>query len=327
MECKQCDSIGKGRSATRIILITGFLGSGKTSLLQHLLSDNSGQEAGRTGVIVNEFGRVSIDGAVLGSLTPQIIELNNGSIFCQCLAHTFIDSIAAMLELDLDELYIESTGLADPSNMQDILNGLKKKTSLPFVNAGIICLVDAKNFRKLSQSSEMINRQILQSSIVIINKSDLVSPQDLESVRDAIRRLNPLAKILVTTHGQIQRTDLARLHRSRLGHSLNTLNTPAGRKKTFTFTLSDPVSRDNLFAWLNTLQSDVFRIKGFIRIEGETGYWLVSQTGGDVSITKADMDNIVESIVVIPYLETLNEQNLRNLTETILQTGIVWHSE
>ena len=89
---------------TRIILITGFLGSGKTSLMRHLLTTYANNE-NRVGVIVNEFGKISIDGAILQNYSSTITELNNGSIFCQCLAGTFVDSIIDMLGLGLTDIF------------------------------------------------------------------------------------------------------------------------------------------------------------------------------------------------------------------------------
>ncbi|MDD3931421.1 MAG: GTP-binding protein, partial [Eubacteriales bacterium] len=92
---------------TSIILLTGFLGAGKTSVLNHLMTvlPQSGSpdrpDPVRLGVIVNEFGKASIDAPVVSGHGFQVAELNNGSIFCQCLAGTFVDSMARMLEFDL----------------------------------------------------------------------------------------------------------------------------------------------------------------------------------------------------------------------------------
>ncbi|MDA3845222.1 MAG: hypothetical protein PF505_01595 [Vallitaleaceae bacterium] len=103
---------------TNIYLITGFLGAGKTTFLNERLLDSHG----KTGVLMNEFGKVSMDSIIVKDLTGEFIELKNGSIFCSCLKEHFIEGLKKLILMDLDDLYIESSGLADPSDMGKILS-------------------------------------------------------------------------------------------------------------------------------------------------------------------------------------------------------------
>ena len=105
----------------QIYLISGFLGSGKTTFLKQLLEQNSNK---RVGVIVNEFGNVGIDGTVLQKDGIEMVEINNGSIFCSCLKDNFVKTLVAFLELPIDILFIEASGMADPSSMKILLEQL-----------------------------------------------------------------------------------------------------------------------------------------------------------------------------------------------------------
>jgi G3E family GTPase len=284
---------------TAIILLTGFLGSGKTSVLNHLLETMSTTlERPRIGVIVNEFGKVSIDAPVLSHHGYQIAELNNGSIFCQCLAGTFVDSMAHMLTYEPDYLLVESSGLADPAGMSDLMIHLKQKTDRPYVYAGTICVIDAKYFRKLSQSLDTINRQILAASLIVINKADLVEQETLQSVENSVRRLNPMAPVVTTTRGRIDPAHLQSLRRSRLGRHLSSLNTTANRPATILMLTDECLDQAKLMAFIELFQQRVYRIKGLVWLK--EGFHRLDVIGGEVSLEPVALSGDRSEIVFIP---------------------------
>ncbi|MDW7657177.1 MAG: CobW family GTP-binding protein [Bacillota bacterium] len=284
---------------TAIILLTGFLGSGKTSVLNHLLETMpEALDRPNIGVIVNEFGKVSIDAPVLSHHGYQIAELNNGSIFCQCLAGTFVESMAHMLTYEPDYLLIESSGLADPAGMSDLLIHLKQKTDRPYTYAGTICVIDAKYFRKLSQSLDTINRQILAASLIVVNKADLVDPETLLAVENSVRRLNPLASVVTTMRGKIDPAHLQQLRRSRLGRHLPSLNTQANRPATILMLTDECLVHEKLLTFIELFQQRVYRIKGLVRMKDS--FHRLDVIGGEISLEQVALSGDRSEIVIIP---------------------------
>ena len=128
---------------TKLYVLTGFLGSGKTTILLKLLEQLKGH---RVGVIQNEFGKLSIDGEILRDGDIKMVELNRGSIFCTCLKLSFVQGLAEMAKQNLEYLFVESSGWGDPSNLEEILAAAKELAGDVFDFQGAICLVDAVNF-------------------------------------------------------------------------------------------------------------------------------------------------------------------------------------
>lgn len=182
-------------------LVTGFLGSGKTTFLKNYLEEFSGGR--KIGIIQNEFSEVNVDSQELnrGDSDFQILEVNNGSVFCVCLLGSFINSLAAFIDLHQpDELILEASGMSDPLSIGQILQSplLKNKVYLDHV----WCLVDAMNFEKISRLQTRVNHQIRIADTIIINKSDLAVKNN-DAVIHRIKYLNPFATITTTSFARI----------------------------------------------------------------------------------------------------------------------------
>ena len=107
---------------TKLYLLTGFLGSGKTTFLTNVLEDLSGN---KVAVIMNEFGKVGIDGTIIQKEGMEIVEINRGSIFCSCLQLSFVSALIDMADRNMEYVFVESSGLADPSNIGDFLEAVE----------------------------------------------------------------------------------------------------------------------------------------------------------------------------------------------------------
>jgi len=153
-------------------LVTGFLGSGKTTFLKEVLALYSGNS--RIAIIQNEFAPAGVDGKEL-KLTGHgfhLEEVNNGSVFCVCLMATFVKSIQKIIEnYRPDMIFLEASGLSDPINIIELLarEGLNERVSL----AHVFCVVDALNFDNGIKTLPRSRHQIMIADTVIVNKSDI----------------------------------------------------------------------------------------------------------------------------------------------------------
>ena len=179
---------------SKLVLLTGFLGAGKTTFLNHVLQEFS-QE--KIGLIVNEFSGIGVDGALIRHDIPgaSMIELNNGSIFCACIKDSFVDSLIDLAGRNLDYVFVEASGLADPSSISSILDQIATLSGAVYDYCGAICLVDALYFPKYLKLLLALRRQVEYSRAVILNKVDLVTEEQLAQVEQSIREINPSAAL------------------------------------------------------------------------------------------------------------------------------------
>ncbi|MGQ1910587.1 GTP-binding protein [Marinifilum sp. RC60d5] len=189
-------------------LITGFLGSGKTTLLSNLLQELSPGK--KIAVIQNEFAASGIDGKELKHKSEgfKLVEINNGSVFCVCQLHTFVQSMQTLIEEYQPELiFLEASGLADPISIVELLqtDQLKDIVSLD----KIISLVDGPNFFKGLRSLVRFKHQIMIADKIILNKIDLINDETNEAIHKELKLLNPYAEIILTTYGRVNWEALA----------------------------------------------------------------------------------------------------------------------
>ena len=250
---------------TKLYVLTGFLGSGKTSLLLHLLD---AVEGAKVGVIQNEFGKVSIDGILSRRDGIEMTEISRGSIFCSCLKLTFVQALAEMGQKDLDYVIVESSGLADPSNMEEILGAVRLLAGDCYAFAGAVCLIDAVNFPAQLADVATVDRQLAHCHMAVINKTDLVTPDQLRAVIDAVRGVNPRCRLETCVNGAVDPAfladDLLKLQWCECEDSLNTVD---NKPKTISLECSEPVTRADLTAFLREVLPDTYRIKGFFLLD------------------------------------------------------------
>ncbi len=191
-----------GVNDTRIpaTILTGFLGSGKTTLLNHILRENPGL---RIAIIVNELGEIGIDGGLIEQTDPgDIVELTAGCICCTIRGDLLI-GLRHILQRDEppEYLIIETTGIADPLPVAQtfFIPGLTQIVRLD----GIVTLVDADQIRGQVRVSEMVPTQIEFANMLLLNKVDLVAPDELAVIEAGLRKLNPYAPILRCRHGEV----------------------------------------------------------------------------------------------------------------------------
>ena len=179
---------------TRIAQIAGFLGSGKTTTLIRLGKELSTNYGKKVGIIVNEVGEVGIDGSFIRDFGFEVREIVQGCICCSLKGD--LQSTLKILHENYrpDIILIEPTGIAFPSKIRDIVNGL---VDIPLEQAPVIALIDGERFRRMFREMEhFLIKQIKEADVIAINKTDLIeSKWDIDLLKSAIRELNPSAYI------------------------------------------------------------------------------------------------------------------------------------
>lgn len=244
----------------KLILIAGFLGAGKTTLLQSVLDSYKDE---KVGVIINEFGEVNIDAALVRKEGIEMMELSNGSIFCACIKDRFVESLIAMSGQDISCLFIEASGLADPANMGRILESVKPRLLSPYDYRGSVCVVDAETYLELSDILPALAGQVEYSGGILINKADLADSQKIEAVSRALSLQNPDAGQFVTSYCRMDMRTLVDGLEPVEKEDRDTTNTVESRPKTFIIKSAAPVDLEALEGFLETLAPQAYRIKGF----------------------------------------------------------------
>lgn len=250
---------------TKLYMLSGFLGAGKTTFLTRALKDLGDK---KVGVIMNEFGKISIDGEIVKKDGMELVEINRGSIFCSCLKLNFVETMAQMSDRNLDYLFVESSGLADPSNVDDILFGVKHKRGDVYDYSGIISIVDALHFFDQLKDLETVERQIKHCHLAVINKTDLVDKEMVKKIKEKIKEINPKAMIQEASYGNFSYDFLNEdLLKNQWAKSEETTNTTDNKPKTLMLTYDGVVSKEDLTKFLEEVSEYTFRMKGFVKLE------------------------------------------------------------
>lgn len=280
----------------KLYLLTGFLGAGKTTTLKEILNNLSD---GKNAVIMNEFGRVGIDGKLLGEFDIELSEINRGSIFCSCLQVNFVTELARIAKTDVERVFVEGSGLADPSNIGEILEALRIYMSadeIPYTYGGAVCVVDARTFEGEVGKLEAVINQVEQAQMVVVNKVDLV--EDTSAVIEGISKINSQAEICEAEFGRLKMNFFQRDEDYLEKISVKeTTNTEATKPKTFTLSFGEEIAVDELNSFLGEIAPLVYRVKGFGNVEGELTK--VDMVGGRIDMDREHQKSEDSSLVLL----------------------------
>ena len=280
---------------TKLYLLTGFLGSGKTTFLTNVLKDLDGK---KVAVIMNEFGKVGIDGTIIEKEGMELVEINRGSIFCSCLQLSFVSALVEMADRNMEYVFVESSGLADPSNIGDFLEAVQVAKGDVYDYSGAICIVDGVNFLEQVEDIETVERQLKFCHLVILSKVDLVDKEEIEKVKEKIREINSNVEIVESINGKIDYNFLEKdlLEKDWLGTE-DTINTPENRPKTLTLTYDGEVSKEKLIKFLDIIKEDSYRIKGFVKLKD--GWKQVDVVNKLIDIKPTNKGENISELVII----------------------------
>lgn len=283
------------KNKTKLYLLTGFLGSGKTTFLTNVLKD---LPESKVAVIMNEFGKVGIDGSLIQKEGLELVEINKGSIFCSCLQLDFVSALVEMADRNMEYVFVESSGLADPSNIGDFLEAVEYSKGDVYDYSGAICLVDGVNFLDQVSDIETVERQLKFSHLVVISKVDLIDDKKLRDIKLKIREINDRADIVESINGNINYDFLEKdLMEKQWIESEDTTNTPENKPKTLTLTYNEELTKEKLSQFLDIIKNDSYRIKGFFKLED--GWNQVDVVGERIDYKQTDKDEEVSELVII----------------------------
>jgi G3E family GTPase len=244
-------------------ILGGYLGAGKTTALNQML-DSEPLASASPALIINEFGKIGVDGALVERRDLSRFEINKGSLFCICTKTDFLKALADIADSGKHKaVLIEATGIAEPVDIENFLN--EGPHAGHFRMRGNICIVDALNFTQIAAYLKPATSQVRWADAIVINKCDLVEPGQLNTLRNVLRQLNPAAPITETTFGKIEEAFLKTVaHRSRSENLI-----PCAPEQIFAVSFAtDNLVRENQFkSLLKKLEKSVLRLKGNIAFD------------------------------------------------------------
>jgi G3E family GTPase len=260
-----------------VTILTGFLGAGKTTLLNRILTTEHGR---RVAVIVNEFGEVGIDHHLLFSSDQEIVQMSNGCICCT-VRGDLLRTLFQLLEQksNFDTLVIETTGLADPAPVAQTLlvdERIRKEFSLH----AIVTVVDSKHIWNHIDSSTEAQEQIAFADVLLLNKMDLVTPEEMDTLEKRVRELTGMARVVRTKGSAI---DIATLLDRRVFDLEQKLNVAPDflsgnhhhSPSISTVSVVEPGNLDGLRVshWFRSLITElgpnILRMKGILNLRGD----------------------------------------------------------
>jgi G3E family GTPase len=267
-----------------VTVLTGYLGAGKTTLLNRILTEQHGK---KYAVVVNEFGEIGIDNDLVVNTDEEVFEMNNGCICCT-VRGDLIRILAGLMKRrgGFDGILIETTGLADPAPVAQTFfvdDDVRRRTRLD----SIVTVVDARHVIQRLQDSHEAAEQIAFADVILLNKTDLVSAEELAEVELRIRAINATAAIHSTQRCEVDLATVLDRRAFELDRILaiepNFLSEDDHQHddavKSLCLRTDRPLDGDRLMGWLRQLLvehgQDLLRTKGILSIAGEDSRFVV----------------------------------------------------
>lgn len=240
---------------TPLTVLTGPLGSGKTTLLRHILNTVSQKIA----ILMNEFGEIAIDTKILQGKNVEMANLGGGCVCCSLIGE-FEAAVNEIIEtVDPDHIVVETTGVAEPDalvfDIQESLTDVRLD--------GVVTVVDADAMVKYPRIGHTAQLQIEAADVILLNKVDLVSEQELEAIEQKLRSLNEVASIIHAVRCQVDPDLLFGIGRERVQPRPHHVHQP--EYDSFGYTTPATLNRNCFEDFADSLGTDVTRAKGFIR--------------------------------------------------------------
>lgn len=301
----------------KLVVINGFLGSGKTTMLLHLISQ---LKMVKIALIVNEFGHSSYDAKILRKFDMELEEVKNGSIFCSCKSDEFAQKLSNLLLKDFDWIFIESSGFSNPVALEKIINFSLDHVLSEIPTIYYLTIVDPVMFPKLIHTLNSYQNQIDIADTLILNKMDLVTEEASANVRDQLALLNKEAEIIMTSYGHVKVDEILSL-------SLNHLDRKPVYKKSLqdsslSIRIEGHPSIVEIEGFLRRIKEKIYRLKG--TYEDYFKKYSIQVSSMDYLVVESDFaDNEMTILYSTKLIST--EDLLKEIEETFDVLTIIGH--
>ncbi|MBV9653324.1 MAG: GTP-binding protein [Acetobacteraceae bacterium] len=261
-----------------VTVLTGYLGAGKTTLLNRILSENHGR---KYAVVINEFGELGVDNDLVVDADEEVFEMNNGCVCCT-VRGDLIRILGGLMKRRgrFDGIIIETTGLANPAPVAQTFfvdEAVRANTRLD----AIVTVADAKNLPQRLEDSLEAADQLAFADVIVLNKTDLVTAEELEGVEARIRAINRFAVIHRTQRASVPIAEVLDRHGFDLQRVLSEhpdfLTDDAHEHNddiaSMSFEIDRPIDPEKFNVWIGTLLQtkgqDILRTKGILAYANE----------------------------------------------------------
>ncbi len=279
------------KSRIPICLVTGFLGSGKTTFLKNIVESHRDR---KLVYLVNEFSPHDIDGAIVSETNPNVVAIPGGSIFCKCLVTEFIGRLESIPKSfdNVDGVVIEASGMANPKVLDDMLR--ETKLDDRYVIAHIVSIVDPGSFLKLRVTLPNIVAQIEASDTALINKSDIFDTDIIKNTRNALTEIKPNLNIYTCTHAKVD-FDLFTPSTERDSIHGEYAKCKDPNYDSLTVQIENNIDVDTLRNRLLEVEDDFYRMKGYVPSDRGTIYCEYTKAG----FTQSNAPNTSDHTLVL----------------------------
>lgn len=289
----------------QLIVLSGFLGSGKTSFLQHFI-EYQVQRNRFVAIIQNEIGEIGLDGKLLDH-DYAVTEIDEGCVCCTLVGQLKNAIHQILSSFHPDYIVLETTGLANPYNLLDELSEVDELVRFD----SITTIVDGLNVREILKDYEVAREQIKAADILLINKKDLLTEKRLNEIYDLLKEINPTAPLLSTTQGDInpaliydidQIADIGKKYKKDIQEEkTNSIHKSHEHDGLLSCKLSftQPLNKETFIEAIESLPPTVFRMKGVVDFDDTQKAMLIQYVAGRYELSEFKNPNLSDRFLIL----------------------------
>jgi G3E family GTPase len=278
------------KSRVPFTILTGFLGAGKTTVLNRMLANPGGR---RIAVLVNELGRVAIDGSLIVSRGGDILELAGGCVCCKVdIKNDLWDGIVDVIERSKpDHVVLETTGIAEPAAILEGLRYLPESHLERVAPAGVVCVVEAEAGPRTLKAREEAREQVLCADALLLSKLDRATPEQAQELHDALDELGAdceRASFPLTDDASHALTAWVLTPRESKETRPHTHSHSQGQLIAASFVDDAPLLGGPVLRLVQEMRPQLYRVKGFVHIAGQEERGFLELAGDSIELRQGD---------------------------------------